>query len=263
MPAPTPAQPVSPPGSTAASTRLPHAVLADYYDDESGRREFLDGIFDETSVDYDRVEKFIGFGSGPWYRQQALLRAGLAPGMRVVDVGVGTGLVARAAAAIVGDPALVTGVDPSRGMMARANLPAAVRLVEGKAEALPLPDASADFLSMGFALRHVGSIDAAFREFHRVLAPGGRLLILELTQPDSRLGNRFLKLYMRSIVPTLARLSSRSPRTPRMWRYYWDTIEACVRPATVIEELAMAGFEQIERHVEVKIFSEYTARRPA
>lgn len=255
---------VSPPEARAVEpppAGVPHGVLHDYYSSESGRRDFLDRIFDETSVDYDRIEKLIGFGSGPWYRRQALLRAGLAPGMRVVDVGVGTGLVAGAAAGIVGDARLVIGVDPSAGMMAHARLPAGVRLLTGKAESIPLPDGSADFISMGFALRHVGSLEAAFAEFRRVLAPGGRLLIMELTRPEGRIGNLMLKTYLRSVVPTLARLSSHCRRTPVMWRYYWDTIEACVPPSTVVGQLRATGLVEVARRVEVRIFSEYTARR--
>lgn len=257
MTIPTP----EPAGAAKVAAYVPHQVLSDYYPAESGRREFLDHIFDETSVDYDRIEKLIGFGSGAWYRRQALLRAGLAPGMRVVDVGVGTGLVANAAAEIVGDPRLVIGVDPSAGMMAQARLPQEVRLLHGKAESLPLPDGSADFLSMGFALRHVGGLDAAFREFRRVLAPGGRLLIMELTRPEGRVANVLLKTYLRTVVPTVARLSARSRETPKMWRYYWDTIEACVPPVSVMEQLRSAGLADVARRIEVRIFSEYTASR--
>ena len=245
----------------AAASVAPHPVLGGYYADEHGRRAFLDRIFDETAADYDRIEKLIGFGSGPWYRRQALRRAGLAPGMRVVDVGVGTGLVAREAVTIVGDPTCVIGVDPSAGMMACSHLPAGVGLIEGVAEAIPLGDGCADFVSMGFALRHVGSLPAAFSEFHRILAPGGRLVVLELTKPSGRIGAALLKCYLRAVVPSLARISASSERTPTIWRYYWDTIEACVAPATVVDQLRAAGFGDVRRHVELGIFSEYTARR--
>jgi len=68
--------------------------------------------------------------------------------MRVVDIGVGTGLMAREAVQLVGDPGLVVGIDPSAGMMACARLPG-VQLIEGRAEAIPFPDASFDFLSAG------------------------------------------------------------------------------------------------------------------
>jgi demethylmenaquinone methyltransferase/2-methoxy-6-polyprenyl-1,4-benzoquinol methylase len=247
--------------AAAAASIRPHPVLSGYYADEDGRRAFLDQIFDETSADYDRIEKLIGFGSGPWYRRQALRRAGLVADMRVVDVGIGTGLVAREAVAIVGDPTRVIGVDPSAGMMACARLPAGVRLIEGVAEAIPLGAGCADFVSMGFALRHVGSLAAAFSEFHRILAPGGRLVVLELTKPSGRLGAALLKCYLRAVVPSLARMSASSERTPMIWRYYWDTIEACVAPATVVDQLRAAGFGDVRRHVELGIFSEYTARR--
>jgi demethylmenaquinone methyltransferase / 2-methoxy-6-polyprenyl-1,4-benzoquinol methylase len=122
-------------------------------------------------------------GQRPWYRNQALQPAGLKPGMRIVDIGVGTGLVAREAVTLVGDPALVVGVDPSVGMMACTDLPG-VHLIKGRAKAIPFPDASFDFLSMGYALRHISNLSAAFSEFHRVIKPGGRLCLLEITKPE-------------------------------------------------------------------------------
>lgn len=140
----------------------PHEPLA-YYDRSAAERAgFLRRIFDDTAPDDDRIERYLALGSGPWYRRQALLRAGLAPGMRVVDVGFGTGLVAQQAITIIGGAALLTGVDPSPGMMGASPLASQVRLVEGRAEAIPLPDASADFISMGYALRHIGDVQAAF-----------------------------------------------------------------------------------------------------
>jgi demethylmenaquinone methyltransferase/2-methoxy-6-polyprenyl-1,4-benzoquinol methylase len=182
--------------------------------------------------------------------------------MRVVDVGTGTGLVARAAAQIVGDRGAVTGVDPSSGMLAHAQVPEGVRLVEGCAEALPLPDASADFLSMGYALRHVSDLGVAFREFFRVLAPGGIALVLEITRPERRWQAAFLKAYMRGAVPLLARVIGRSEETPRLMRYYWDTIATCAPPASVMRTLEDAGFVRVARHVELGIMSEYRAVKP-
>jgi demethylmenaquinone methyltransferase/2-methoxy-6-polyprenyl-1,4-benzoquinol methylase len=153
----------------------PHPLLTHYYASEEERHGFVCQMFDSTASDYDRIERLLALGSGPWYRGQALERAGLKAGMRIVDIGIGTGLVAREAVKLVGDPSLVLGVDPSIGMMANARLPIGVQLVGGRAEAIPFPSASFDFLSMGYALRHVGDLSAAFGEFHRILKPGGRL----------------------------------------------------------------------------------------
>lgn len=239
----------------------PHPPLTRYYGESENRSCWVQNVFNDTAPDYDRIERLIGFGSGRWYRREALLRAGLAPGMRVLDVGVGTGLVASQAAGIVGDPGLVTGLDPSPGMMDNARLPAGVKLVEGYAERIPLPDASFDFVSMGYALRHIGDLSAAFREFHRVLKPGGRLCLLEITRPENRIKAAMLKAYMRGIVPWLARFASRSGDTPLLWAYYWDTIDACAPPARVISTLEAAGFAEVGRHLELGIFSEYRARK--
>lgn len=245
--------------------RAPHAPLTDYYASEEERRGFLRGIFDKTAADYDKVERLLAFGSGPWYRGQALQRAGLKPGMKVADIGVGTGLVACEAARLTGDPKLVTGVDPSAGMRANARVPEGVTLLEGRAEAIPLPDASVDFLSMGYALRHISDLSAAFTEFHRVLKPGGRLCLLEITAPEGSLGRGLLRVYMRGVVPVLARLSGSSKDTAVLWRYYWDSIDACAPPARVIDTLQAVGFQQARRHVDqpvMSIFSEYQAVKP-
>lgn len=240
----------------------PHPPLGDYFPNEEARRSWVRGIFDRTAGDYERLERAMALGSGPWYRRQALARAGLRPGMRIVDVGTGTGLVAREAVRIVGDASAVTGVDPSTGMLANARLPAGVRLVQGSAEAIPLPDASADFLSMGYALRHISDLETAFREFFRVLRPGGVVLVLEITRPEGRARTALLKAYMRGVVPLLAKLLARSDDSPQLMRYYWDTIEACAPPAGVMRTLAHAGFVDVTRHLELGMFSEYRAVKP-
>jgi demethylmenaquinone methyltransferase / 2-methoxy-6-polyprenyl-1,4-benzoquinol methylase len=171
------------PSDAASPAKAPHIPLTDYYRDEPSRAKFVREMFDSTAEDYDRMEHILGLGTGKWYRAQALERAGLKAGMRVVDVGVGTGLVACGAARIVGDPSLVTGVDPSPGMMANAKVPMGVALVQGSAESIGFENASFDFLSMGYALRHISDLSTAFQEFHRVLKPGGKLCLLEITCP--------------------------------------------------------------------------------
>ncbi len=240
----------------------PHQPLPAYYGDEADHQRFLRHIFDDTAADYERIERVLAFGSGPSYRRRALQRAGLASGMQVLDVGIGTGLVAREAMRLIGAGGELVGVDPSAGMMAQVHLPG-IRLVQGRAEALPLDNASADFLSMGYALRHISDVDAALAEFWRVLRPGGRVMMLEITRPAGRLATAALKGYMRMVVPVIARLVSRQTDTARLWRYYWDTIEACIAPPTVLEAMRRAGFAEAQRHVELGMFSEYTAQKPA
>jgi len=221
-------------------------------------------MFDSTAGDYDRMETILGLGTGPWYRGQALLRAGLGKNMNGVDIETGTGLVARAAVQITGSPTLVTGVDPSPGMLASARLPNGVALLEGRAENIPFPDESFDFLSMGYALRHISDLAVAFREFHRVMKPGARLCLLEITCPEQAWSRCLLKAYMKGLVPLLALIFARQKNTRKLWRYYWDTIEACVPPEQVIEALKGAGFTDARRYIDLKgmsIFAEYQATK--
>lgn len=241
--------------------QLPHSPLPAYYRDEAEHQRFLRRIFDETASDYDRIERVLALGSGRRYRRMALQRAGLGAGDKVVDVGIGTGLLAREACALVGAEGRLVGVDPSPGMLSQVALHG-VQLRVGRAENLPCADGEADFLSMGYALRHVSDVARSFAEFHRVLRPGGRLLILEISRPESRIGNALLKAYMRTLVPVIARLVARERATSELWRYYWDTIEACIEPAQIIAALEAAGFEAVRRHAELGIFSEYSAIKP-
>ena len=243
----------------------PHAPLTAYYSNEQERAGFVRRMFDSTAADYDRMERILGFGTGARYRGQALERAGLRSGMRIVDVGVGTGLVAREAVRIVGNPQLVVGVDPSPGMMASARLPQGASLIEGTAEAIPFADASFDFLSMGYALRHISDLSIAFREFHRVMKPGARLCLLEITRPEKGIGGALIKVYMKNVVPVLAHIVGSANGTGLLWRYYWDTIEACVPPDQVLTTLESVGFVGARRHIETKalsILAEYQANKP-
>jgi demethylmenaquinone methyltransferase/2-methoxy-6-polyprenyl-1,4-benzoquinol methylase len=239
----------------------PHAPLPAYYSNEEEHQRFVRQMFDATALDYERVERMLAWGTGSWYRRQALQRAGLGKGMRVVDVGTGTGLLAREALELCGPEGSLIGVDPSAAMMAQAQLPTAA-LLQGRAEALPCASAAADFVCMGYALRHLSDLDQALSEFKRVLRAGGRLLMLEITRPRSALAQWALKGYMRGVVPAAARLLTRSADTATLWRYYWDTIEACISPAEVLDAMRRAGFADVKRHVELGIFCEYTAIKP-
>ena len=251
-----------PNASTAPAAHAPHVLLTDYYQTERERQAYLRRIFDDTAVDYDRIETLLALGSGSRYRRLALMRGGLKTGMKVLDVGVGTGLVAAQACRLTGDAAFVTGIDPSPGMMAASKLPAAMVLLEGRAESLPFPDNHFDFLSMGYALRHISDLAVAFAEFKRVLKPGGRCCILEITQAQSRVARWLLKSYMRGVIPLLTRIVSKQKESATIWRYYWDSIEACVPPEQVLATLRAAGLTQVNRYVEIGVFSEYQAIKP-
>ncbi|MEE8059054.1 MAG: class I SAM-dependent methyltransferase [Pseudomonadales bacterium] len=236
----------------------PHPVLPEYYTDEESRRERVDQMFDSSAEHYDWICNVMSFGSGGFYRQQALLRGGLKSGMHLLDVGAGTGEVSLLAQKIVGDKGIVVALDPSKGMLSEAKKLGVEKATMGLGEALPFPDNSFDMLTMGFALRHVADLGQAFVEYHRVLKPGGKVLLLEISRPESSLFTTLLKVYMKGIVPLITRIFRRSVNAQELMRYYWDTIEHCVRPDVIVDALKIAGLVDAKRHIAMGIFSEYS-----
>lgn len=258
---------------------VPHPVIEAYYADSLARRAYLTEIFDATASDYDRVERWLSFGTGRWYRRKALQRAGLKAGDRVLDVAVGTGLVAREALRIVregggaapGGSSLsaggsvggsVVGIDPSAEMLRRAVEALGIEGRVGRAERLEFADASFDFVSMGYALRHMDDLVRVFAEQRRVLKPGGRVCVLEITRPEGRVGRAMLKGYLRFLSRTVGRVAGLKPRTGELWEYYYETIDLCVPPERVMEAMRAAGFVDVKRHRELGLFSEFTGQKP-
>ena len=218
-------------------------------------------LFDGTAPWYDWAIAFLSFGSGNWYRKQVLTRAGLKAGDRVLDIATGTGVVARAAAKVIGDERAVVGLDPSIGMLLAGREKAVFSNVQAKSERLPFKDQSFDCVTIGFALRHFADLDGVFRECARVLRPQGKLVILEITAPQSTIGRGLLGAYMGGFVPAAAVLVTRRTSVGKMLRYYWATTRDCVRPTVILDAMHGAGFRDPRRNVDVGIFSEYSAAR--
>jgi demethylmenaquinone methyltransferase/2-methoxy-6-polyprenyl-1,4-benzoquinol methylase len=244
---------------TAPQPIAPHAPLPRHYTDTQQRDRYVQALFDRGAPSYDRINAIFSLGTGARYRRDALKRAGLAPGKRLLDVATGTGLVAREALRILGRPDHVIGLDLSAGMLREAQAGLPIPLVQARAEALPLADASVDLVSMGYALRHVPDLVATFAEYRRVLRPGGRVLLLEIDQPGSPVALAALRFYLGRVVPGLSRVIGRGERDARMMRYFWDTIDACVPPETITSALGQAGFSDVGCEVQLGIFRAYGA----
>jgi demethylmenaquinone methyltransferase / 2-methoxy-6-polyprenyl-1,4-benzoquinol methylase len=259
-PLPTKDRPPPSPGIAErdAPGQAPHPDLVGYYGTAAERPGFVRRLFDDTAAHYDRINSVFSLGTGAWYRRHALQRAGLRQGARVLDVACGTGLVTREALRLAGPGGQVVGLDPSAGMLAEARATGA-SLLQGRAEHLPLADSSVDMLTMGYALRHVADLGTAFAEFHRVLRPGGRVLLLEIGRPDGAMAHRLARIYLGRVVPALCRLAA--PRAGTLMTYYWDTIEACVPAEAILRHLRGAGFADVGCETSLGIFRAYTATR--
>ena len=239
----------------------PHPTLDHYYASEAERTAFVSDMFDEGAPYYEWVCGVMSLGTGTEYRKRTLRAAGLEKGMRVLDVATGTGLVLRSATELSGSTSLAIGLDPSTGMLLECRRRGAAPLVQGRGEDLPFVSERFDLVSMGYGLRHVADLHALFREYRRVLKPGGRVLLLEITQPASAFGRRLNALILGTIIPRVARLWG-GAAAGRMMDYFWDTVENCVSPEVILSALRDAGFPGATRSVTGGILSEYHGIRP-
>jgi demethylmenaquinone methyltransferase/2-methoxy-6-polyprenyl-1,4-benzoquinol methylase len=198
-------------------------------------------MFDRISPVYDVMNRVMTAGLDRRWRTLAA-EAVVRPGSRVLDACCGTGDLAIACARAGG---IVTGLDFSARMLERARRKApSIRWVQGDLLALPFPDASFDAATVGFGVRNVADLEAAIRELRRVLRPGGRLAILEITQPRGPLAP-FFGVWFDRVVPALGKA------LPGGGAYTY--LPASVRRFPGPEELAgicaSAGFAQLRWRV--------------
>ena len=160
-------------------------------------------MFDRIAPVYDLMNRAMTAGLDLRWRRLAAAAA-VRPGDRVLDAACGTGDLALAD--LRAGAGSVTGLDFSPRMLERARRKTgAVRWLEGDVLALPFPAGSFDAVTIGFGIRNVADLELGLRELRRVLAPGGRLAILEITRPRGPLA-RPLSLWFERIVPRLGRL---------------------------------------------------------
>jgi len=224
----------------------PHPHLGGYYAAGVSRQRFLNDLFDRTAYGYRAIDRVTGFGSGLWYRRWALRQAGLRAGMRVLDVGCGPALTAQAALRLVGPTGYVIGLDPSSGMLREARKGPCRHLIQGVGEELPFPAGSFDFVSMGYALRHLSDLRVAFREYRRVLRPGGILLLLEISRPRSAAMLTVSRFYIRTLMGAVFARATGNQSMRTLMRYWWDTTEHCVAPEAILSALRQVGFGECQ-----------------
>ena len=197
-------------------------------------------MFDSIAPRYDLVNALMTFGlDGPW-RRATIAQLHLGPGSTVLDAGCGTGDLARSLRA---QDQRVVGLDLSLGMLSAARAGGAP-LVQGDAAELPFADASFDGVVSGFAVRNFADLAGVLEELGRVLRPGGRLALLEVGEPQSRLLRLGHQVWFTHVVPVIGALLSDGAA----YRYLPRSVAYLPSFAEFARLLTEAGFEQVEHH---------------
>ncbi|SHJ42243.1 demethylmenaquinone methyltransferase [Desulfofundulus thermosubterraneus] len=177
------------------------------------KEEYVHAIFSSIAHRYDLLNTALSFNRDKYWRRFAAAQTGLQPGGYGLDVCCGTGMLTIEQARLVGPRGRVVGLDFCENMLAKARenvkktpFSEQIQFVQGNAVNLPFPDNTFDCATIGFALRNVPDIRKTISEMARVVRPGGKVVSLELSKPNTPLFRQLYYFYFNHLVPLLGRL---------------------------------------------------------
>lgn len=213
------------------------------------KRKRVGGVFDSVASKYDLMNDLMSMGVHRVWKRFVIDLAGVRAGEKVLDVAGGTGDLTREFSKLAGARGLTVLSDINASMLGEGRRQLTdhgmldIPLAQANAESLPFADDSFDCVTIGFGLRNVTDKDAALRSMHRVLKPGGRLLILEFSKP---LNQGFAKIYDQysfKLLPMMGRLVANDEDS---YRYLAESIRMHPDQETLKSMMVNAGFERAQ-----------------
>jgi demethylmenaquinone methyltransferase/2-methoxy-6-polyprenyl-1,4-benzoquinol methylase len=199
-------------------------------------------MFDRIARVYDLMNSVMTAGLHHRWRERAADLAALEPGGRALDVASGTGDLAIELARRVGPGGEIVGSDFSEAMLDRAREKSgAVRWEWANALELPYSDDSFDAATVGFGARNFSNLDRGLAEMARVVRPGGRVVVLEITVPQRPPLSTFFSIWFDRVVPALGRIAG----DPDAYAYLPSSVKRFPAPAQLGGRLAGAGLTDI------------------
>ena len=217
---------------------------------EKARR--VRGVFDSVADQYDLMNDLMSAGTHRLWKRFTLALANLRPGQRALDVAGGSGDLAAGLARQVGPRGFVVLSDINAAMLSRgrdrlidAGIVGNVAFVQADAQRLPFPDRSFDCITIGFGLRNVTDKPAALAAMHRVLKPGGQLLVLEFSQPRAPGLRPLYEAYSFRVLPWLGKVVAGDEAS---YRYLAESIRMHPDQERLLAMLQEAGLEGCRYH---------------
>jgi demethylmenaquinone methyltransferase/2-methoxy-6-polyprenyl-1,4-benzoquinol methylase len=199
-------------------------------------------MFDRIAGVYDRMNSVMTAGLHHQWRRRAADLAAVGPGSRVLDVATGTGDLAIELAGRVAPGGEVIGSDFSERMLELARVKApGISFEQANALALPYPDDRFDAATVGFGARNFADLEQGLSEMARVVRPGGRVVVLEITTPTKPPLSTFYRLWFDRVVPALGRLGGDADA----YSYLPSSVRRFPGPRDLAATMERAGLEHI------------------
>jgi demethylmenaquinone methyltransferase/2-methoxy-6-polyprenyl-1,4-benzoquinol methylase len=208
-----------------------------------GKADSVRGMFTRIAPRYDLMNRLMTAGQDVRWRREVIRRAGLPPHARLLDLGAGTGDLAREALLQHPD-CQPTAADFTLAMMlaGQGHTPPGLTWTGADAACLPFPDESFHAVVSGFLLRNVADLQRSLQEQRRVLKPGGRLVALDTTRPRRHLFTPLVQFHMHAVIPALGWLITGQRDA---YTYLPNSTESFLRAEELAARLAAAGFRQV------------------
>lgn len=208
-------------------------------------------MFDSIAPRYDLLNRLLSLGIDRRWRQFAVAQLQVPEGGRVLDIATGTCDVALEIARTTPDSVNIVGEDFTQGMLIHGQeklnvspLGKRIFLVNAPCESIPHPDATFDAITIAFGIRNVVDRQTGLNEMFRVLKPGGRVVILEFSNPRSRLFRSLYYFYFRQLLPTIGGLFSQRSA----YQYLPDSVLEFPSQEQFLKMLGEAGFSALRYH---------------
>ena len=216
---------------------------------EDKQRRVAD-VFDSVAENYDIMNDVMSFGIHRLWKRFAVEQAGVRPGQKILDLAGGTADLAARLSRLVGtDGEVVVGdinaamLNIGRERLLDNGVTGNVGFVQANAESLPFPDCSFDCITIAFGLRNVTDKEKALESMHRVLKPGGRVLILEFSKPLVPGLRQLYDFYSFNVLPVMGRLIARDAKS---YRYLAESIRMHPDQEKLKVMMEQAGFEDCD-----------------
>jgi demethylmenaquinone methyltransferase/2-methoxy-6-polyprenyl-1,4-benzoquinol methylase len=197
-------------------TEFAHDTIVPLKDSDLSKKEQVADMFDNIAYHYDFLNRFLSAGTDIWWRKKAIRQLKKLNPKQILDVATGTADVAIMTISLL-HPDKITGIDISDGMLEigrakikRQGLENSIELINGDSETIKFADNSFDAVTVAFGVRNFQHLEKGLSEIKRVLKPGGKLVVLEFSQPKTAGVKQLYNVYMKLVAPNVGKLFSKN-----------------------------------------------------